>query len=273
MAALETTAPTVPTTRTILDRRERAQATHELLLRAHRTALPERRRRLLEEVVLINRGVAEAVAARYRGRGVAADDLQQAAYEGLVKAVFRFDPELDNDLLTYAVPTIRGELQRYFRDHGWTVRPPRRLQELQWRVTRCIEELTVELGREPAAVEVQERLEITEAEYAEALVAFGCFSPTSLDQPLGSDAPAGSSLGDLIPEPHPQAEATDARCTLAPALRRLPERDQRIIWLRYFEDRTQEEIGVDLGVTQMQVSRLLTRILRDLRMQLGTLAA
>jgi RNA polymerase sigma-B factor len=257
-----------------LTRAERASMTDDLLARAHRSTGETERRRLLDEVVLINRGVAEAVASRYRRRGVAMEDLQQAAYEGLVKAVYRFDPSLGKDLLTYAVPTIRGELQRHFRDHSWTVRPPRRVQELQWRVNRCIEELTQELGHEPSDDQVRNTMHISPAEYDEALIAFGCFTPTSLDQPVSHDGAA--TMGDLLPDEAgdvAELEAAEARTALAPVIKELPDRDKQILFLRFFQDRTQEEIGAELGVTQMQVSRLLTRILRDLRSALGTAAA
>jgi len=253
-----------------LTRAERARATDRLIEQARRTSDEHRRLEILEEVILINRGVAEAVASRYRRRGVAQEDLEQAAYEGLVKAVHRFDPERNKDLLTYAVPTIRGELQRHFRDHGWTVRPPRRVQELQWRVNRCIDELTQELGYEPSEDQVCERLGLSREEYDEAIVAFGCFTPTSLDQPLGQGA---TTVADVLPDEADDAEAAEARTTLEPVLKGLPERDRRILYLRFFEDQTQEEIGNELGVTQMQVSRLLSRILRDLRSALGPIAA
>lgn len=249
-----------------LTRQQRSERTSELLAQACR-ADEDTRRVLLEEVVLINRGVAEAVASRYRSRGIAQDDLVQVAYEGLTKAVMRFDPELRNDLLTYAVPTIRGELQRYFRDHGWTVRPPRRVQELQWRVNHAIEDLSQELGREPTDEEVMARLDIGFGEYREAIEAFGCFQPTSLDLPVGQESP--TTLGALIPDDDHDRDAADARVALAPVVRRLSERDRRILYLRFFEDRTQEEIGEDLGVTQMQVSRLLSRILKNLRDEVG----
>ena len=257
-----------------LTRAERSSTTEELLDRAHRTTDEAERHTLLDQVVLINRGVAEAVASRYRRRGVPMEDLQQAAYEGLVKAVYRFDPTMGKDLLTYAVPTIRGELQRHFRDHSWTVRPPRRVQELQWRVNRCIEELTQELGHEPSDGQIRDTMAITPAEYDEAIVAFGCFTPTSLDQPVSQDGAA--TVGDLLPDDAAdvrELDAAEARTALAPVIRDLPERDKQILFLRFFQDRTQEEIGAELGVTQMQVSRLLTRILRDLRSRLGAAAA
>lgn len=260
-----------------LTRAERASTTETLLDDARRASTLGRRRGLLEQVVLINRGVAESVAARYRRRGVAQEDLEQAAYEGLVKAVYRFDPERNKDLLTYAVPTIRGELQRHFRDHSWSVRPPRRVQELQWRVNRRTEELAQELGREPSDAQVRDSLDVSREEYDEAMIAFGCFSPTSLDQPLGLDpGNTGDTIADVIPDESTDTgsslEAAEARTTLEPVLKGLPERDKQILYLRYFEDQTQEQIGEALGVTQMQVSRLLTRILRDLRDALGEAA-
>lgn len=246
-----------------LTRTQRSERTAALIAEAHACDDEDKKRLLLDEVIVINRGVAEAVASRYRGRGIAQDDLVQVAYEGLTKAVQRFDPSTRNDLLTYAVPTIRGEVMRHFRDHGWSVRPPRRVQELQWRVNQCIERLEHELGREPRSAEVIEELGIDAEDYREAIEAFGCFQPTSLDQPVRTDAT--SSIGELIPDIGDQHGAADARVALAPVVRRLSERDRRILHLRFFEDLTQAEIGEDLGVTQMQVSRLLSRILGTLR--------
>lgn len=248
-----------------LTRAERAKQTSSLLEEAHH-ADDARRADLLDRVVLINRGVAEAVATRYRNRGVPLDDLHQVAYEGLTKAVRRFDPEQRKDLLTYAVPTIRGELQRYFRDIGWTIRPPRRVQETQWQVNRTVERLGHELGREPTAEEVADELGLDIDEYHEAAAAYGCFQVASLDQPAGDGSP--TVVGDLLADDDRDSAASEARVTLAPVVRRLSDRDRRILHLRYFEDLTQEEIGSDLGVTQMQVSRLLTRILGTLREEL-----
>ncbi len=249
-----------------ISRAERSARTAELLDRAADCGDEQERDDLLNQVILLNRGVAEAVASRYQGRGIARDDLQQVAYEGLTKAVHRFDPATRNDLLTFAVPTIRGELLRHFRDHGWSVRPPRRVQELQWRVNQKIEELEQDLGHEPSDAEIKESLEISDDEYREAIEAFGCFQPTSLEQPATADSAA--PLGDFIPEEDHDSSASEARVILSPVVRRLPERDRRILQLRFFEDLTQAEIGEDLGVTQMQVSRLLTRILDDLRSEL-----
>ena len=247
-------------------RAERGRLTEQLLLEAHAAQDPARRRELLDQVVLVNRGVAQAVAARYRQRGVASEDLEQAAYEGLVKAVRKFDPSMGKDLLTYAVPTVRGEIQRYFRDQSWMVRPPRRIQELQWQVNQTIDRLSQDLGRDPNPAELKQELGASDADYRDALAAFGCFQPPSLDQPVMD---SGLTLGDALAEDNNTAEAAaEARTTLGPVVRKLSERDRRILYLRFFEGRTQQEIGQDLGVTQMQVSRLLARIMRELRDQI-----
>lgn len=247
-------------------RAERSRRTAELLERA--AADPTRRTELLEEVVLVNRGVAESVAARYRGRGVPSEELVQVAYLGLVKAVRGFDGRRSEDLLTYAVPTIRGELQRWFRDQGWMVRPPRRLQELQMALNRALGELHAELGREPSPAEVQERMGVDAETYEEVQASFGCFAPTSLDRPLGEDGSA--TLSDMVADSSGTEayERCDALVSLAPVVRRLPERDRRILYLRFVEERTQQDIGEDIGVTQMHVSRLLSSILERLREEL-----
>jgi RNA polymerase sigma-B factor len=254
---------------TPLTRAERAERTTALLERLHHTHDEAEAAALRAEVVLVNRGVAESVAMRYRGRGVSTEDLCQVAYEGLTKAVQRFDPDMRKDLLTFAVPTIRGELQRYFRDLGWTVRPPRRIQELQGRANQAFARMSQDLGREPTPDEVAAELDITPAEYRDAESALGCFTPTSLDQPAGEST---ATVGDLIVEDDDHQEASEARVMLAPVVRDLSARDRRILYLRFFEDRTQSEIGEDLGVTQMQVSRLLSRILGDMRHELEATA-
>lgn len=249
-----------------LTRAERSEQTDLLLHQAAHTDDPDESERLKARVVVINRGVADAVARRYRHRGVPLEDLTQVAYEGLIKAVSRFDPELRNDLLTFAVPTIRGEVQRYFRDQGWMVRPTRRVQEVQGRAQAATRDLEQEHGREPSEAEVADEMGIPTSEYREAMAAQGCFQPVSLDLPLGADR---ATLSDVLVGDDEDDAASEARLMLAPVLRHLPERDRRILYLRFFEDLTQAEIGESLGVTQMQVSRLLTRILGTLRIELA----
>ena len=248
-------------------RAERARRTEELFREVMETDDPVRRQVLLDEVVLLNRCVAEAVAARYRGRGVPQEDLEQSAFEGLVRAVHKFDPTVRPDLLTYAVPTIRGEVQRWFRDQSWMVRPPRSIQETQWKMSRSVSRLAQELGREPSGEEIGADIGCTVDDVSEAVQAMGCFRPSSLDRPVAGAH--DTTLGDLIADQQEHTyDTVDARATLGPALRCLPERDRRVLHLRFIEEHTQKEIGAELGITQTQVSRMLTRILHDLRQQL-----
>lgn len=216
------------------------------------------------EVVETNLPVAHALAHRFTGRGVDREDLEQVACEGLVKAVHRFDPAQDHDFLSYAVPTIRGELQRYFRDLGWMVRPTRRVQETQWRTAQVESELVQKLGRNPRTEEILTELGISAEEYAEATSAQGCFHPTSLDQPTSEDG-AARTIGELLPGDDRELEVSEARATILPLVKALPERDRRVVYLRFFEELTQQEIGERIGVGQTQVSRILDHVLEELR--------
>lgn len=256
---------------------ERSARTRALLLRAEECTGPERDA-LLDEVVVMNLRVARAIAARYRDRGVALDDLEQVATEGLIKAVRRFDGASHRDLLSYAVPTMRGEVLRYFRDHAWTLRPPRRVQDLQWAINRAIAEMNHTLGRPPGVDELCEHLGIDRAAHDEAIAAFGCLQPPSLEQPVGgtgtssaAGSPSTLTLGELVMdgdrnrEPVDVAETASDRALLASVVGRLDERDRTVLFLRFYEDRTQAEIGDLFGVAQVQVSRWLTRILSELR--------
>ena len=214
-------------------------------------------------------GVARSVASRYFRRGIEEDDLVQVAYTALTRATRDFDPSRLHDFLSYAVPTIRGELKRHFRDHGWTVRPPRLIQETQARITAADGGLVQDLGRSPRPSEIASHLGIEVDDVVEAMSADGCFAPASLDRPVaGLDGGRLTTVGDLIGEEDRSHPAAEARVALAPVVRLLKERDRRILYLRFFEDRSQQEIAEDIGVSQMQVSRLLTRIMRDLRTEL-----
>lgn len=219
-------------------------------------------RDLTDRLIETNAGVARSMAGRYRNRGIDLDDLEQVALVGLTKAAQRFDPAAGHDFLSYAVPTIRGELRRHFRDAGWMVRPPRRVQDLQARIARAQDELEPQLGRSPRPSEVAKHLDVELDDVVEALGADGCFTPTSLDGPVGDGA---SSLGDLIGMEDRAIESAEARVVLGPVLRTLSGRDQRILQLRFVEERTQQEIAEAIGLTQAQVSRVLTRILDQLR--------
>jgi RNA polymerase sigma-B factor len=246
---------------------DRGSTTARLLDELHHTDDEREKRALRAEVVVLNMGVARAIAHRYRQRGLAEDDLVQAAYVGLVKAVNGFDPSHERDFLSYAVPTVTGEVKRYFRDFGWAVRPPRRVQELQGSIAKLSSELTQRLGRSPRPTEVAGQLGLEVESVIEALAADGAFTPASLDVPVGEDGAA--TLGDLMPHEDLEFSSAEARVVLGPAVRALSARDRRILELRFFEGWTQEQIAQDIGVTQMQVSRLLSRILKDLRAELS----
>jgi RNA polymerase sigma-B factor len=251
-------------------RSERNETTIDLLVESV-TAPSPRRRALQEEAVALSMPLARMLANRYAGRGIALADLQQVAYLGLVKAVRGYDPAKGREFLGYAIPTIKGEIRRYFRDSGWTVRPPRRIQELQARLWAADEELTQILHRSPTASELAEELGVSVDDVLESLSVDGCFAPSSLDAPA-VDSDAGS-LAERLGESDPEFDRCEAKLLLAKAVRSLSERDRTIVQLRFFEGKTQQQIGEEVGVTQMQVSRLLTRILGDLREAINGQAA
>jgi RNA polymerase sigma-B factor len=257
--------PQNPTTLMTLDDTRR-RATDAAFERCATTTDPEVRRLALEDVVLANLGLARGLAAAHRDKGIPREDLEQVACTALVAAAARFRPEDGRDFLAFAVPTIRGELKRHFRDCGWTVRPPRRVQEIHLRVLATRDRLAKDLDRRPTAAEIAADLDEAEQHVNEALRLDGCFAPTSLDQRLGDGT---VTIGDLLPDADSrEQEAAEARAMLAPVVRDLQERDRYVLQLRYFDGLTQQEIGAELGVTQTQVSRILTRVTNQLRARL-----
>jgi RNA polymerase sigma-B factor len=240
----------------------RERLSKELLRAASRASDEETRRMLLDEVVVLNVEVARSIAMRYRSRGIPIEDLKQVACLGLIKAARGYDPDVGTAFLAYCVPTIRGEIKRYFRDHGWTVKPPRRVQELQARIKSAESDLGTSMGRPPRPSELATYLDEDLTDVIEALAVNGCFTPSSLDRPVTEDSSV--SLGDLLGSDDHDKVAAEARVMLAPVVRTLSDRDRKILMLRFFRGWTQSEIAQELGVTQMQVSRLLARILRDL---------
>jgi len=246
----------------------RREATERLLEALSNTDDDDERRLLEDQIVEVNLQIAVDVARRYRSRGVAIEDLEQVACLGLVKAARGYDPERATDFLSYAVPTIRGEVRRYFRDQGWTVRPPRTVQQAQARITAVESDLCQELGRAPRPSEIAERLDLDLNLVVEALAANGCFAPTSLDAtPVGAENPIGERLGEEDPCFH----SAEARAALKPLLAHLDRRERVMLEMRFFRGATQSEIGEVLGITQMQVSRLLSALLGRLRDEIGTL--
>jgi RNA polymerase sigma-B factor len=229
---------------------------------------PAEERQLRDSLVVVNMPVAEALAGRYARRGESREDLQQVAYLALTSAAKRYDAHQGTPFAGYCVPTVLGEIKRHFRDRGWVVRPPRRVQELQAVVSRAQHDLGAEIGRPPSPQELADEVGSPLADVAEALAVRDCYHPTSLDRPVGEDQ-GSFTLGDLLVAPDAPLAAVEARATLAPSVSRLGERDRRILQLRFFDGLTQREIAEDIGVTQMQVSRLLSRIFDQVRAEVG----
>jgi len=219
---------------------------------------------LRDKLVSSYLGLAEYLARRFANRGEPLDDLVQVASLGLVKAVDRFDPERGVEFSTYATHTIVGELKRHFRDKGWAIRAPRRMQELYLRLGKVVATLGQELGRSPTIAELAAEVEVSEEEVLEAMEAGQAYRFASLDAPAGGDA-EGESLGSRFGDLDPELAGAEQRATLSPLLSRLPQREQLILHMRFFEGLTQSEIARRLGISQMHVSRLLARSVAQLR--------
>ena len=243
--------------------RHRRRRTKVLFERAVVQPPGDERAKVLGAIVVLNVPVARSIARRYRDRGCELEDLEQTAYLALVRAVGHFDVASGHDFLAYAVPTIRGEVMRYFRDIGWMVRPPRSVQELQplvWAEQRKHQQLDSSvLGIE----EIAARVGVAPHAVRQALLARGCFSPTSLDLPIGD---AGLTvLGDVISCEDPGFAAAEARILLGSILAGFSDLERSVLQLRFVEELTQSAVAERLQLTQPQVSRLLRQLLARLR--------
>ena len=243
-----------------------SRRSHDLLAQAARPCADPVRDDLQTQVILLNRRVAAGIAARYNQRGVDGEDLRQVAEMGLIKAVRRYEPDRASGFLAYAVPTIRGEIRRYFRDNGWMVRPPRRIQELRSEVITAENDMIQELRRFPNVSETAQQMGLSTPELVDVQGARGCFRPASLDAPAREDA--SLPVGELIGGVDEEFERVDNYASLTPLLEALSPRDRLILGLRFVHGYTQKEIGDRIGVSQMQVSRLLNALLGRLREQL-----
>ncbi len=244
---------------------ERAAHQHEeaehLLALAEASTDPRRRTRLQQEAVLLTLDLAEAVAHRYRGRGIDLEDLVQVGRMALVKAARGYRVGRGASFPAYAVPTISGEIKRYFRDSGWAVRPPRRLQEARAELGAREAELQQDLQREPSLREIADAMSLVPEDVREARACGAAYNAMSLDAPVpGTDSPLQLPADGADPY-----SAFDVHDALLQALGSLTERELKIVHLRFVEERTQAQIGEVLGVSQMQVSRLLAAILGRLR--------
>ena len=222
---------------------------------------PELRNELIEAHI----GLAEYLARRFSNRGEALDDLVQVASVGLLKAVDRFDPERAVEFSTYATHTIVGELKRHFRDKGWAVRAPRRMQELYLRLGKVVSTLSQELGRSPTIQELAHEAQVSEEEVLEALEAGQAYRFASLDAPSAGGDDEGDNMGSTLGAEDRDLTEAEHRAAIAPLIAKLPQREQTILHLRFFEGLTQSEIASRLGISQMHVSRLLARSLAQLR--------
>jgi RNA polymerase sigma-B factor len=223
-----------------------------------------RREAALTELVARYQSLVRACVHRYRSGPESADDLMQVGYLGLLKAISRFDTEIGDSLAAYAQPTISGELKRHFRDKRWQVHVRRSTQELRLRVIAATADLTQRLARSPTDAELAAHLEVALEDVLEAQLAGAAFQASSLDTPLSADADSGS-LADLIGEEDPGLEQTLDMQAVWTHLPELPEREQRLLMMRFYGNMTQSQIADRLGLSQMHVSRLLSHALGHLR--------
>jgi RNA polymerase sigma-B factor len=223
-----------------------------------------RQRQVRDQLVEMHLPLVEYLARRFRNRGEPLDDLVQVATIGLIKSIDRFDLERGVEFSTYATPTIVGEIKRHFRDKGWAIRVPRRLQEMKLALTKATAELSQRNGRAPTVAELAKLLELSEDEVLEGLESANAYSAISLDAPDIADDDS-TAVSDSLGMVDDALEGVVYRESLKPLLEKLPAREKNILMLRFFANMTQSQIAADLGISQMHVSRLLARTLAQLR--------
>jgi RNA polymerase sigma-B factor len=247
---------------------EPTEGAAQVLLRVMGQLPPDapERTELRAEAIELSLPFATGLARRFRDRGEPQDDLDQVATVGLVKAVDGYDPSRGTEFASYAAPTILGEVRRHFRDRGWRIRVPRRLQELRLSMQRSLSDLTQQLGRTPTTADLASYLDVPEVDVLAAQEAAGAYRPGSLSDPTrpGSD----TVVADRLATDDRDLDAVVNRESLRPALAKLPRREQRILAMRFFGNMTQTQIAQEVGISQMHVSRLLASSLRQLRKSL-----
>ncbi|WP_180686984.1 SigB/SigF/SigG family RNA polymerase sigma factor [Streptomyces gossypiisoli] len=261
MTTVVTTAPTETATRPTGDAPDTAAAFRCLAV------LPDgpEKERVQEVLLRAWLPMAHRIAWRFRGKGESADDLRQVAALGLLKAIRRFDPGR-GPFEPFAIPTIRGELRRHFRDRMWDVRVPRRVQELRNRVrAACVELAHTPGSPHPTVAQVAHRTGLSEEQVREGMTALESYSALSLDAANGDSDADGPNLADLLGEPDDGFQLVVDRESVKDAVRRLPQRERAILYLRFFEDWTQSRIADRMGISQMHVSRLLTQTCARIR--------
>jgi RNA polymerase sigma-B factor len=248
--------------------RDRAREAELLDLIAELPEDDPRRTAARDEIVTMHLPLASFLARRFRDRGESLDDLTQVATVGLIKAVDRFEPDRGVQFSTFATPTMVGEIKRHFRDKGWAIRVPRRLQELRLSISRATAELSQSTGRSPTVAELAAYLDVTEEDILEGMESAQAYATLSLDASSADGTEEGATLVETLGEDDPGIGEVEARQTLDPLLAGLPPRERRIIQMRFFENMTQSQIAEQVGVSQMHVSRLLAKSLAQMRTEL-----
>ena len=237
------------------------EKTRELFRRYKETGDPDAR----EQLVMSHMNLVTFLANKFKNRGEPLDDLMQVGYLGLLKAIDRFDPERGLEFTTFATPTILGEIKRHFRDKGWSVRVPRRLQELSAKVNQATDKLTNELQRSPKVEEIAEYLDVTVDEVLEAMESSSAYTSVPIEAPGASDSDDAPSILDRYADDDNELDFTDDRLVIEEAIRDFSPREREVIELRFVKGMTQIEIAKKLGISQVQVSRLLRRTLKKVQ--------
>lgn len=248
---------------------EYAEVVHMLHVLRQLPAESHEFRRQLDDVIAMCLPLADHVAAHFDRRGENLEDLIQVARLGLMNAVRRFDPDKGSSFVAFAVPTMMGEVRRYFRDHGWSMHVPRRIRDRHVQLSRATTHLTQTLGRAPTPGELAAELGVDREEIVESLIAADAYRVQSIDAPIGSgDDSSPRTVADNIGSVDARIDFITDREAVRPLLAALPERERSVLNMRFFESMTQSQIADAIGVSQMHVSRILERTLRQLRDQL-----
>jgi RNA polymerase sigma-B factor len=244
----------------------------EELRRLHRqyreTTDPGERDRLRERLVEGYSSLVHFLARKFQNRGEPLEDIVQVGFLGLIKAIERFEPDRGNEFTTFATPTVAGEIKRYFRDKGWAIRFPRRLQELYQSTLRANEELRNQLQRQPTVAEIADRLGVSSDDVLEAMEMSPAHTPVSIDANIMGDAEEGRSLVEAVGGEDPNLDRVEMRDVLGRAMEHLTPRERAIMAMRFYEEMSQSEIAKRLGISQMHVSRLQRAALDQLRSHL-----
>ena len=254
-------------------RRAGSQATRErshalFAEHSHPDTSEVRRVQCREELVQLHLPLVEHCARRFTNRGEPLDDLVQVGTIGLIKSVDRFDTDRGVEFSTYATPTIIGEIKRYFRDKGWAIRVPRRLQELRMSISAVTGEMSQDLGRSPTPREIADKIGVSVEEVMEGIESANAYSTLSLDAGDSNDEGTGNSMLETLGKDDEALDHVEIRESIKPLIEALPTREKRILLLRFFRGMTQSQIADEIGVSQMHVSRLLNRTLEELRSSL-----